>query len=302
MKLISYMPNENSISEFSQCTEKFGDLNLDGIETIIGDYCPIEVYETLPIKGVHLIYFPTWLEFWQEKVVNCYSFTKKQEMIDCFKKQFELAKKFEVEYMVFHVSHVKSQDIFTMEFEYSDENVFDATLEIINEVFTGDGPTLLFENLPWPGLNFRNYEATKNFFEAVNYKNKGFTFDFSHFMCLNKDISNFDEAADFILQEIPKLKDLKNYIYGIHLNASISKDYLSQDFTPLLEKWENSERKDQYYIESNHIKNIDTHSIFASKKLRDVLKEIPYKYITFELEHKSLKDLLDKVKIQSEYF
>lgn len=301
MKLISFMPNQNSLEEYNNLKDIFLELEIDGIETIISDYCPEEIYRALPIKGAHLIYFPDWLDFWLGKKNECYGMYNKNEIVASFKSQFELAKKYKVQYMVFHVSNVKTEDIFTFSSTYSDWDVLSAILEIVNEVFVDEGPLLLFENLPWEGLNFRDYSLTKFFIESVNYKNKGFVLDLSHLMCLNKNIENFDEGADFIIAELEKIKELTRYIFGLHLNGSISKKYISQDFDSLYEKWKNANAYEKFSIEMEHIKAIDTHSIFESHKLKNILNILPLKYITLELAHTSLKNLLEKVKIQNIY-
>jgi hypothetical protein len=284
------MPNQNSVNEFKKFKQRLKKLNINGIETIVGDYCPFDIFYNLPIKGLHIIYFPTWINQMSS-----------EELIECFKTQFEIAKKLNVYYMVFHVSHVSGEEVFTFQYKYTDQEVLEKTLELVNIVFQGEGPYLLFENLPWPGLNFKDYHLTKNFFERVQYKKKGFILDLSHMICLNSNLKNFEQASEYILNQIQNLNELKNYIFGVHINGSISYEYLNQDFSFLLQTWKNSTFEEKYYIETNHIQLIDTHSIFASNKLKNILDSLPLKFKIFELKSSSLEDLLDKVEIQLNY-
>lgn len=310
IKHISYMPNNNSISEFKKNKEILSRLGISEIETIIADYCPEEVFNSLPIGGVHLLYFPTWLDIWNENKANIledfhttepYGIKSKQEYINVFREQFELAKKHNAKYMVFHISHIRPRDIFTLSYDYSHFDILEATLELVNEVFKGDGPPLLFENLPWPGFDLKNEELILNFLDKINYKSKGIMMDFSHFICLNKELNNYDEGAIFIKNELNKMPEVKSHIRGIHLNGSISKEYLSNDFSPLLAKWENSSRLDRYHVEIGHIKKIDTHDIFRSKLISEVINDLNPEFLVYELAYTSLEDLISKVEIQNSF-
>lgn len=310
IKHISYMPNNNSILDFKKNKEALSELGISQIETIIGDYCSEEIFDSLPIGGIHLLYFPTWLDIWNENKINIledfhttepYGIKSKQEYINIFKEQFELAKKYNAKYMVFHISHIRPRDIFTFSYNYSDYDVLEATIELVNEVFKGNGPPLLFENLPWPGFDLKNEELIINFLNRINYKNKGIMMDFSHFICLNKELNNYDEGALFIKNELDKMPKAKSYIRGIHLNGSISKEYLSNDFSSLLTKWESSSKIDRYHVEIGHIKSIDTHDIFRSKLISGVIKDLNPEFLVYELAYTSLEDLISKVKIQNSF-
>lgn len=310
LKLISYMPNNSSLEEFNRVKKELFDLEIDGIETVLGDYCNEEVYNNLPIKGVHLIYFPTWLDIWYENKKNLqedfnthepYGIESKEDFINIYHEQFKLAKEFNAKYMVLHISHVRPRDIFTLKYQYTDQEILQATLELVNTVFQGDGPKLLFENLPWPGFNLKEEKLFLNFLEKVQYKNKGIMLDFSHLMCFNTEISTYCEGANFIKNQLNKVPQLKKYICGIHLNGSLSKEYLSQDFSLYLQEWLQAETMDRYKIEISHIKNIDTHDIFNSHKISEIISELNPEFLVYELAYKSLEELIHRVKIQNNF-
>ena len=268
----SFIPKNGEEEKILKVYEKLKNEGITGIETIIGDHLPLESYEKYPIKGVHLLYYPTWLEFWKEDmekvredfyndegILNYYRSFKKEILLETFKKQFEDAKKIKAKYLVFHVSHVRPKDIFTCNFDYTSIEVLDETLKIVNEVFKGDGPLLLFENLPWPGLTLKDYGLTKYFFERVKYEKKGFLLDLSHIICTEKNIKSFQEADQYILNKIKELKELNKFIYGVHINGIEFKNYFEKDFSSKIKEWSNEDRNGKFKIEWEHMKNLDPH-------------------------------------------
>ena len=318
MKLLSFIPTSKTMDHFDGSWKNINnyikELGLDGIETMIGTYHPTSYLSDANVIGLHLLYFPTWLDLWREdipaleenfgsleRVKECFGGTTKDILIDHYKKEFENAKLIGVKYMVFHVSHVNPRDIFTFNFSYTSREVIESTVELINEVFKGDGPLLLLENLFWPGLDLSSNESTRYLLDSINYKNKGLLLDTSHLICMNKNISTYDEGADYILNKLEELGDLVDYIYGIHLNASTPSIYLRNDFSDHLSRWNEANTLERYNIEIEHIKNIDTHSVFKSSKLKKILEKIPYQFLTLELSYDSIDDLQILVKEQLNY-
>ncbi|MGL4732598.1 MAG: hypothetical protein ACRCWN_02810 [Fusobacteriaceae bacterium] len=316
LKLISYMPQDDSLDEFQKLQNKFHSLGLHGMETIVGDYCSPSLFRSLPIKGVHIIYFPTWLDIWRENKKNLledfgnispYGISSSQKLIETFRNEFLKAFSLNPHYVVFHVSHVRPRDIFTLDYEYTDQDILEATLELLNTIFTPDFldsfetiPYLLFENLPWPGLRLSGSQEELNFFHGVDYPKKGVMMDFSHLICLEK-FSDFSQGADFISQHLEQLGEMKKHILGIHLNCSLSQRYLSEDFFKLLEKWEKGTLQERYFTEISHIKSIDTHAVFQSEKIAEIIKDINPDFLIYELNYKNLKDLLSLVEFQNSF-
>ncbi|WP_319371561.1 TIM barrel protein [uncultured Ilyobacter sp.] len=315
MKLLSFIPSDKNMDFFQNELSKYvSDLGFDGIETMTGGYYPMSLFESLNVKGMHLMYFPTWLEFWkgeretliedfvdEEGIKGYFGGLSREAMVDYYREEFERAKELGVEYMVFHVSHVRPRDIFTYEFDYSNTEVLNAAAELINEVFIGEGPLLLFENLWWPGLNLESVEETEGFLDSINYKNKGLLLDISHLICSEKNIKSTESGVGFLKGKINSLGQLKSQIKGIHLNFSSSGEYLEEDFSEILEKWEKSGRIERYHIEVSHVKKIDTHHPFESHEIMDILKEIPYEYLVFELAYGSIEELTEKIIKQMKY-
>ena len=112
MITFSFIPKENECENFKTIYNQLREKGISGIETIIGDHLDFSEYKNYPIKGVHLLYYPTWLEFWKgdwkkvkedfyddEGIKNYYRSFKKNILIETFKEQFENAKKIDAEYM-----------------------------------------------------------------------------------------------------------------------------------------------------------------------------------------------------------
>lgn len=312
MITFSYIPKKEEYEKFSLEYEKLE--NINGIETVLCNDIDEVEYNKYPVIGGHLIYFPTWLEFWkndkeklledfinEENIFKYYGSLNKDILIENFKKQFLMGKKLNVKYMVFHVSHVRPKDIFRFSYEYSSFEILKESIKIINEVFQGEGPLLLFENLPWPGLTLKNYHETKYFYDNIEYKNKGFLLDLSHMICIEKDIKNYNDADEFILKKIKDLKELKSKIYGVHINGVDFNGYINREFNENINSWEKGDRLDRFYIEMEHIKKIDSHKIYRGN-LKKILSKLPkIEYLNFELEMKKIEEVNEKIKDQWEY-
>lgn len=279
---------------------------LDGIELILYKDRYLDKIDPNHLIGLHLRYFPTWLEFYKgdqdtliemfdtkEAIEAYYGGLKPEVLIDVFKEEYESAKKLNVEYMVYHVGHVTNADAFSFEFDYSDEDVLDATVDIVNKAFDQDSEIyLLFENLWWPGMNLLDQEKTKKFLDQINYKNKGIMLDLSHLMITNPSIKTPREATDYILEKINALGDLKEYIKGIHLNMSISGDYIKKNHEPTykeIEQLSNGFEKYQKIVE--HIKKIDQHLPYDDKGIHEIITLIQPEYIVFEFSSKTYQEI-----------
>ncbi len=318
MKLLSFIPNKDVMNYFDNSWININrfvkSMGLDGVETMIGTYHSPEYLKDGDIHGLHLLYYPTWLDLWYEdekRLIKSLGSKERMELtfekcsrdilIDHYKKEFENAKKIGVRYMVFHVSHVGCEEIFTFNHKYNSKKVIEATVELINEVFIGEGPELLFENLFWPGLTLLSNEETKYLLDSVNYRNKGLLLDTSHLICTGREISTYDEGVDYIKEVLEMMGELRGYIRGVHLNASLPSKYLEGDFSVELERWKGATSFEKYKIEMNHIKSIDSHRVFKSNRIDEILEMIPYRYLTLELAYESIEDLKNNVGNQLKY-
>lgn len=267
------------------------------------------------VKGVHLKYYPAWLDFWNgdrealltqfetmDDVEMYYGGIHKESIIQSYKKEIQAADKIGAEYVIFHVSHVQLEHVFNYKFTYSDCEIIDAAAELINDIFKdlNTNVKLLFENLWWPGLTMIHKDMAFRMLEKVNYWNKGFMLDTGHLMNTNYYIENETQAVEYVLNTINNLGELKSFIKGIHLNCSLSGKYVIEQINKNnnIESMLNSEK--MYGNAFSHVINIDQHKPFTDKSVSKIIEFIKPEYIVYEFITSSLVELEQFIKIQDE--
>lgn len=145
LNIADFYSNEELEKDIKYFSKKY---NFDAFELIKftdNDNISLKKY----IKGYHMRFFPSWLELYLEDFTSLYEELQdkkyfkllcggeesKEELIHYYKKELEIANKLEVEYVVFHACNIKVREALTYEFEYSDKEVLDAVISLINEVF-----------------------------------------------------------------------------------------------------------------------------------------------------------------------
>lgn len=247
------------------------------------------------IKGYHLRFFPTWLDLYfyskeelllrlgEEKNIRslCGGITK-DEMLEYYKKELERAKELEVEYVVLHACNIDIFESMTYNFRFSDMEILEKVVEFVNEIFDNEkyNFTLLLENLWWPGLKLTSYLEADYLIKNIKYKNIGFMLDTGHMLNTNLELKNSDEGVDYILENLENLKEYKNYIYGVHLNLSLSGEYVKRSIELNKERRLNlKEVLNEIYF---HVEKIDYHFPFDNMRIKEVLKELSLKYLVYE--------------------
>ncbi len=286
---------------------------LDGIELMMEG----PNLENIPkdcVLGMHLKYWPLWLDFWRgekqslleqfgdiKNVEHFYGGLNQQALVDYYQREWKIAQELGIEYVVFHVAHVNLLDTYTWEFNYKDQDVLDAAVELVNKSFGNkdQGIKLLFENLWWPGLKLTDYSLAKKFLEEVDYPNKGFMLDIGHLMITNPQIKDEEEACDYISSTIARLQELKKYIRGIHLNKSLSGNYLREnrqediiEFKKITNFWDRIE-----YVKG-HINKIDCHVPFDHPSINNIIDDLKPDYLVLELLASDLDKLEEMLRLQ----
>ncbi len=204
LNMADFCSNEELEKDMQCFSEKYGFDGFELIKFFDGDNSPLKKY----IKGYHMRFFPSWMELYLEDFNSLYDELKdekyfkslcgghnKKELIEYYKRELKIAKELEVEYVVFHACNVKVTEAMTYDFKYSDREVLDAVISIINEIFEDEEYDfkLLFENLWWSGLRLTNKEEVEYLLNGVKYKNVGFILDTGHMINNNRDIKNSKE-------------------------------------------------------------------------------------------------------------
>ncbi|WP_053955345.1 TIM barrel protein [Inediibacterium massiliense] len=284
---------------------------MDGIELLYPIGWKEEIISKEMIKGVHLKYYPTWLDFWtndqegllrqfesMDLVKKYYGDIKREVMVNHYKKEIEMINEMGAEYAVFHVAHVEVEHTYNYDFTYSDKEVIDAAAELLNEVFKDldTNVTLLFENMWWPGFHMLDKNMAYRLLEKVDYKNKGFLLDTAHLMNTNLDLKNEKEGVKYIIDTINELGELKSLIKGMHLNCSLSGEYVKKQIQKHDSKNFNlGPISNEVFM---HIFNIDGHKPFTDPIAKKLIDTIGPEYLVYELITNSLIDLQKYIEIQ----
>lgn len=299
IKLVSksdFSSNKEIVKEFFKFKKKY---NIEGVELIKFTNNSVEEIKDI-IIGYHLRFFPMWIDLYLEKYEEIEKEIKdineiaylcggknKKELIEFYKKEVELGKKLGVKYLVLHGGGVRPSETYTYKFSYDKKEIINYLSEIINEIFDpekGEEIELLIENLWWPGIKLISKEEIEMVLSKVKYKNIGFMLDLGHMLNTNLDIKNLSEGTKYILKNINALDEYKKYIKGIHMNASISGEYVKN----MIRKGYN---KENIY---KHIQKIDMHNVYNYKGVKKILKKLKIKYLVYEFLYKNLDKEIEK--------
>ena len=240
------------------------------------------------VRGVHCCCLGDWMD------------KDREELIRHYRKDLDYAKWMGAEYVVFHVVQVNDEEGFTYVMQHEDREVLTAAASFINELLEGQDYDFWFlmENLWWPGLNFLSPEDTRYLLERVHYEKKGFMLDTGHFLHTNLDLKTQEEGVDYLNQMLDAHGDLVSYIKGIHLQQSLTGDYVKEWLSTRHELPEDpSERFCKVY---EHIFKIDKHEPFTAEGVPAMVQRIQPLYVTYEYITRSREELgkyLDQGKI-----
>lgn len=282
-------------------------LGVDGIEQFVYTLTPQSIaYKDLTV-GVHLNYWPYWMDFWLKKAKrlkqqfrnirerNAYfkDAMSSEEFLSVIRRNICASLAENPEYLVWHVAEANNEEIFTFEFNYSDREVLSATADVFNAIADEIPPdvTVLFENLWWPGLRLTDVRNVKYFFDRIKRSNVGIMLDTGHLMNTNPRLRNEDEAADYICRIVEKLGAYSELIKGVHLSCSLSGEYQRGLTHCIPEEFTNE-------LIWTHVNSIDQHLPFQTDAVKRILDAIKPEYIVHELAYDDIADLQQKLEGQ----
>ena len=85
---------------------------------------------------------------------------------------------------------------------------------------------VLFENLWWPGLRLTDPAVVRAFFEKITHKNVGIMLDTGHLMNTDPSLQSERDGVEYILKIVKALGQDRKLIRGLHLNCSLSGEYV----------------------------------------------------------------------------
>lgn len=239
--------------------------------------CPL--IEPDMVTGVHCWCLGDWME------------KDRGELIEHYRRDLAYAQKMNAEYVVFHVVQVTDEEGYTYQMKHSDREVIEAAASFINELLDGQSYDFWFlmENLWWPGLTFLNAEESRLLLELVHYKKKGFMLDTGHFLHTDLDLKTQEEGIGYLHQMLDAHEDLIPYIRGVHLNQSLTGDYVKE--------WLKDPEKltgtpeDRFRKIYEHIFQIDRHEPFTVPETKKLVERIDPQYVTYEYITRSREEL-----------
>jgi hypothetical protein len=317
LKLMNFTNHSSDLDRFSGDYEKLRQFlkkhDLQGLELIQDTQWNAESIPSSMISGLHMRFWPIWLDFWRDdkaellrqfgdvaSYTHYYGGGTRDSIMEYYRNEIKTACDMGTEYVVFHVSHVQLEHCYNYCFTYNDTEIIEAFIEMINELLEGVNADfdLLLENQWWPGLTFLDKSAAARLMEGISYPNKGFMLDIGHLMNTNTDIATEAEATAYILEVLDKLEELAGYIRGIHLNSSLSGEYvkkqlLGNDYNP------NESFFNRYLNTFGHISGIDRHLPFTHPSIKRVIDFVNPKYLVYEFITSSFEELEQFVETQN---
>lgn len=290
----------------------YKDRNLDGLELMLFG---LEVPDKIPaedIIGVHLSYYTHWVDFWRgntdglineygslDKAYERFGGSDRSVIVDKFITELDNAQRLNAEYVVFHVGDVTLESTFTYKHAYTDAEVIESTCELINEILKDRDYSFYFlvENLWWAGFSFTSYDTTKMLLNGINYGKKGIMLDTGHLLHTNRSLRMQDEAVDYIHDMLDLHGDLCSYIKGIHLNQTLSGEYVESVLNSPLPKL-SDDMRERYRQAVSHVYKIDNHQSFTTAKIRTVIDRIKPLFLTHELITNDLQEHIEHLDMQ----
>ncbi|WP_028111090.1 TIM barrel protein [Ferrimonas futtsuensis] len=292
------------LKDWSEAREWLSRWSFDGFE-----YAPHGLWakESVPADlagGLHLTFFPILTPFWRQDwpqllkifgdrqtVEHFYGGLEPQCLVDTYVHQLNLAADLNIPYVVFHPVTCDMDNLFTQAFPWHWRETLEVCAELLNAALAQSRykGKLLFENLWWPG-SFRlddrqEYDTLR---QLVNHDNCGLCFDSGHRMATNTTLRNESDGVAWLVQELKRL-DLSQEIHALHLNCSLSGDYIeqakrrSEPYKGCADFWYELE------VALKHVSTIDGHHPFTQANLRPLVEACEPDHLVHELAQHSLQ-------------
>lgn len=282
--------------------------HLDGVEMMFCAPWDRKVHKKEWIHGVHLRFWPSWLDFWRGNqsellkqfgseagIKACYGGLTREEWLETYRENIRMAQAAGAQYMVFHVCHARMSELFDWDFSATSQEVIEGVIDVVNalsEEISAD-TELLFENLWWPGLTLLDKDLTARLLDGTKHRNVGLMLDTGHLMNTNPELKTEAEGIAYILDTIKNLGPYRRYIKGIHLQRSLSGEYVKSA------KNINAEQASLTDI-MNHVMKIDEHLPFSSPDVRQLVDYVNPKYLIHEFINQTMDDWSKKIIIQQQ--
>jgi sugar phosphate isomerase/epimerase len=317
LESISFPVYEKSMAEYGGAAELSAacrNSGCSGMEAVWGGDGALDALPGGFTTGYHLIFYPDWVDFWQnhedalmdkfgsrEAWISFYGGETRDVLTEHYRKDLARAVRLGAQYVVLHVSDVSLEEGYTYRWLHSDEEVFSAVWELTGQLFRDHHYpfALLLENQWWPGFTLTDPEKTKALLDGIQYEDKGILLDTGHLMNTNLTLRTQAEGIEYIHQMLDEHGMLCSKIQGIHLHQSLSGVYVKthtgavpEDFTgDYITRFGKSYR---------HILHIDQHLPWTDPDIASVIRRLQPKWLTHELSCANRAERERAVGIQKE--
>lgn len=311
INITSYTDDLNRYSDKEDLAGFIDEYGCDGLELmrVAEDYPDILPEDR--IIGVHLKYYTSWVDFWkgnkqalleeydtEKRYLDVYGGAGREAVIGRIRRDLEFAGKAGAEYVVFHVSDIRSDEVFRRTYSHSDEEVIQCSCELINELLDGqDYPfDFLLENLWWPGFTMTDPQMTEQMLHGIHCKKKGIMLDTGHLMHMDNSLRTEKDGVDFILKQLDAHEKILPWIKGIHLHQTLNGRYVEERLlNPPETGLSFEERMPEVY---RHILQVDQHKPFSDACVKKIIERLNPDYLVHELMSGSREEHGAALKIQ----
>lgn len=286
---------------------------LDGVEVMEGSVESQDIIREDDVTGVHLTFFPCWVRLWRgdEAAIldeygswdvcrEVYGGDTGETLLKAYGKNLSFAAGLSPEYLVFHISDASTRESVHRRYRYTDEEVIDASVELVNRITPEipGGALLLFENLWWPGLRLTRPDLTFRLLRGIEYKNTGVMFDIGHLLHTNTALKTLDKALAYVHSILDLYGDI-SFIKGVHLHQSLSGEYVEGILKNPFPVEEDYFRR--FGDIHQHIYRIDSHEPFLHPGVAGLIDRISPEYLVLELISKTREEHAESLARQMEY-
>jgi Xylose isomerase-like TIM barrel. len=299
----SHMADLGSEDELRQFLKS---LDLAGIELFLYENRAELLRYLSSMVGVHLRFWPCWLDFWLGNRREVLKSMSPQEICEHYggrgtsedwlteiRENLRLAASVKPEYLIWHVSESSAEEVFQGRYRNSSKVVVREVANIFNEVAdeVPESVQVLFENIWHPGLDLTDPWVVEDFFSRLNRKNIGIMMDTGHLMLTNPKIRYEQEGIDYVIERIEALGSLKSLIRGIHLTCSLEEG----------KEREKAEKVGDIATPMEvmkYISTLDQHRAFGNCRLKKLIELVEPKYLVHELNYREIEELRGLIKSQ----
>ena len=270
---------------------------IDGLECL---WIPGEKDKTLPddmLIGCRLSIVDDWYDFMKKdtpellrrystwhRVQMCYSGIHPFNLLVAYRQNLEEAIAGNVQYVVYEVANVTSEEFWTYEWQHDDYAILDATIEIINRLLRNVEPTFdfLLQNSWWPGFTFTDPKLTEYLLSHIDYPRVGIMLDTGHLMNTDTSIRSQEEGAEYILSQYRAHGELGKNVLGLNFNQSISGAYAKASCLPLdaiPKEFLVPDCEDGEIMQQIRLRYIDQKKAWSSPVAGLIIDEIEPKYL-----------------------